>query len=140
MGRSYKTPTLGLLVQVLAHTPEQKVEVEQLAQEFDDEAERLGFKSLELEVPRGSLLNFHLTMSGLVIDDLVQSLVWRGQPSAVEFSVFVPDERQIGTSIGTVTASLQSIPIGHVKFTLTILSQDHRPTNPEPCGLSSRTD
>lgn len=128
-----------LLVQVFAHTPEQKIEVEQLAQEFDDEAERRGFRSLELEVPRGSLLNFHLTMQGLDIDDPVQSLVWRGQPSAVQFSVFVPAERQIGTSIGTVTASLQSIPLGHVKFKLTILSYDHRPTSPEPRGLSART-
>src|SRR5262249_43334186 len=50
------------LVQVFAHTPEQAERAGTLAQEFDESAQRRGFKSLAARVSKGETLSFHLSL------------------------------------------------------------------------------
>lgn len=50
--------------------PEQVEVAKQLAREFDSEAQRRGFKSLEIGIKRGSQLTFYLVIPGLQIDPL----------------------------------------------------------------------
>jgi len=59
-------------------------------------------------------------MTRSTVREPVQSLVWRGRPESVQFEVDVPGDARFGTDIGTVTATLDSVPIGHVKFKLDV--------------------
>ncbi len=117
----------SLFVQVFAHTPEQRKDAARLAREFDSEARRRGFTSLETEIRRGSRLTFHLSMPGLEISDPVQSLIWRGASASVQFEAILPVNARLGTVIGTVTVSQDSIPVGHIKFKIKVVAWDQLP-------------
>ncbi len=110
----------NFLVQVFVHRPEQAETAKNLSKEFDQTAERRGFRSLEAEIRRGSTLRFHLAMGGLSIDDEVQQITWRGEPESVQFGVAVPCDFAPGTVIGTVTVDQDSVPLGYIKFKLTV--------------------
>jgi type VI secretion system protein ImpC len=132
------SPGAALLVQVFAHIPEQASQVEALARQFDEESQRRAFKSLETQVVRGSRLWFHLVMPGLVIDDPIQVMTWTGRPESVQFGVGVPRAQRPGNVIGTVTVSLDSIPIGHIKFKLRVIETSRTPsTDAEPTGADA---
>jgi hypothetical protein len=133
-------PGHEFLVQVFAHLPTQGDQARELAREFDQQAERRAVTSLELEIACGERLTFHLTLPGLVIDSPQASLVWRGRPDSVQFGVRVPLSHAPGTVLGTVTASLHSVPVGHVKFKLTIASvtSPARPAEPAATGESAQ--
>src|SRR5262249_22593387 len=112
--------TLGqsLLIQVFVHLPEQAAEAQQLAQEFDDQARRRGFQSLETGLERGSRLLFQLTLPGLQVVEPTRQLTWRGRTASVQFEATAPAGLAPGTVIGTVVVSQQGEPIGHIKFKL----------------------
>ena len=60
-------------------------------------------------------------MPGLLIDDPLQSMMWWGTTESVQFGVSVPEQCQPGSVVvGTVTISQDWLPIGHIKFTLTV--------------------
>jgi hypothetical protein len=128
----------SLFIQVFAHLPEQAGEAGRLAREFDSDAARRGFKNLETEIRRGSLLVFHLSLPGMKIADPVQSLVWRGAPASVQFEAIVPAHAGLGTFIGTLTVSQDSVPVGHIKFRIKIVARDQMrlPQVAEPVGQS----
>src|SRR5271166_4960448 len=107
----------SILVQLFAHMPQQADEVIQLAREFDESARRLGFSSLEVEIPRGSRLQVELALPGLEIDEPVQNIVWRGR------AVSVPPAQAPGNLIGKVTVYLQGAPIGHIRFKIQITAR-----------------
>ncbi|MFQ5810308.1 MAG: TIR domain-containing protein, partial [Armatimonadota bacterium] len=133
-------PDATLFIQVFAHIPEQAAEAEEMATQFDDEADRRAFKSLQTDVERGSTLQFHLAMPGLTVDDPVQQLTWQGRTESVQFGARVPESQRVGSIIATVTVSQDSVPIGHVKFKLKIVqavSADEPPTS-EPVGEQAR--
>jgi serine/threonine protein kinase len=133
-------PGQEFLVQVFAHLPTQADQARELAREFDQHTKRRGVTSLELEIARGECLTFHLTLPGLVIDPPQASLVWRGRPDSVQFGVRVPGGHSPGTVVGTATASLESVPVGHVKFKLTVAppTWPAHPTEPAAMGESAR--
>jgi len=110
----------SFMIQVFAHLQEQAAEAQKLAQQFDREAEARGFANLEIEVERGSKLTFHLVMPGLEIDEPLRTLVWRGSPASVQFGGTVIKGHPGGNVIGTVTISQAGVPVGHIKFKLTV--------------------
>ena len=110
----------SMLVQLFAHTPQQTDDVIQMAREFDETTRRLGFSSLDVEIPRGSRLQVELTLPGLEIDESVQNFVWRGRAVSVQFAVTVPPAQAPGNLIGKVTVYLQGAPIGHIRFKIQI--------------------
>jgi hypothetical protein len=120
-------PNDSVFVQVFAHLFEQAELARTIAQAFDADAERRGVRSLGVCVPRGRPLAFDLRMPGLVVDDPVQSLIWRGRPESVQFVVTVPGDHPPRTTVGTLTASLDSVPVGHVKFKLQIMAESASP-------------
>jgi hypothetical protein len=111
----------SLFIQVFAHMPER---ASSPAREFDSDSARRGLRSLETEIRRGSRLMFHLSAPGLEISDPVQSLVWRGAPASVQFEAIVPVNVRPGAVIGTLTVSQDFVPVGHIKFRVTILARD----------------
>jgi hypothetical protein len=108
------------LVQVFAHLPEQTALTESLAHRYDDAAQPRGSFPLDSRVMAGERLSFELSLPGLVVDDSVQSMVWAGQPESVQFAVTVPTKFSPRTVIGTVTVSRDLVPMGHVKFKVSV--------------------
>jgi TIR domain len=114
------SPGSAFLVQVFAHISGRTREAMRRAREFDADSVRRGIKTLESSVSRGTKLAFCLTMPGLHVDDPVQSMLWTGTTESVQFGVLVPEQCRPGGVVGTVTISQDWIPIGHIKFTLTV--------------------
>jgi hypothetical protein len=130
----------SILVQVYAHMPDQSEQVVQLAREADESARRLGFRSLEVEIPRGTKLQIELTLPGVEIEDSVQQVVWRGRATSVQFAVDLPQTQPPGKLIGRVAVYCDGTPIGHVRFKLEITAGD-RPliqSMPRPLGDEAR--
>jgi hypothetical protein len=105
-----------LLVQVFAHLPPNAEIARALATEFDAAAKRRAVKSLELSIPRGSILGFELDMPEAMVPRGVETLRWDGRAQSVQFRVSLPSGLEASVLIGTVTVSLASVPVGHVKF------------------------
>ncbi|HET7538936.1 MAG TPA: toll/interleukin-1 receptor domain-containing protein [Polyangiaceae bacterium] len=111
----------SLFVQVFAHPPEQEDLVRQQASEFDGAAKRRGCKALGLDVPLGTELTVHLSFSRHIdIDEPVQSLRWLGNAAALGFEVRIPTQADYQQLIGTVAVSADSIPLGNVKFKISV--------------------
>jgi hypothetical protein len=126
------SPGATFLVQVYAHLPEDAGQASQLAKEAVKESEKLGSKTLDSEVERGTKLGFDLSLPSLLIDEPSQHLVWRGRPEAVKFGVTVPATQQPGNVIGTVRVSQDGVPFGHVKFQLTVAAVGAAAPAPQP--------
>jgi hypothetical protein len=126
----------SILVQVFAHVPEESEQVVQLAQDADETARRLGFRSLEVEIPRGTKLQIELTLPGIAIEDPVQQVVWRGRATSVQFAVDLPRTQPSGNLIGRVAVYRDGTPIGHIRFKLEVTPGDQPPTRsmPRPLG------
>lgn len=116
----------AFLVQVFAHLRDQEAQADEFARQFDAAARQRGYGTLKERVTRGSKLAVHLIMPGLEVDEPVQELMWDGTPESVQFSVRVPVDRQTCNVIGTVIISCEGNPIGHVKFTLAVVSAAER--------------
>jgi hypothetical protein len=114
------SPGSVFLIQVFAHISGRAREAMHRAKEFDADSARRAIKTLESSVSRGTKLAFCLTMPGLQVDDPMQSMVWSGTTESVQFGVSVPERCHLGGVVGTITISQDSIPIGHIKFTLTV--------------------
>lgn len=130
----------AFLVQVFAHVPQQADEARKFAIEFDSEATRRGVTSLGTRIARGSTLAFELVLKGVSIDEPVQSLVWQGATTSVQFAVEVPSDAQPRTLIGKVIVSQNSVPIGTIQFKLSIVAGGPaaEPESPKPIGEARR--
>ncbi len=126
------------MVQVFAHLKDQTAEVKTLAVEFDSSAQRRGYKTLETRVPRNTRLAFELSFPGFIVDDPVQTLAWAGLPQAVQFSVFIPDNYQKQNGIGKIIVSRDSVPVGHIKFTISVRPDASQKQDLEPTGDEAR--
>lgn len=132
------SPGSMFIVQIFAHRPEQAAAAKELATEFDEAAQRRAFKSLEIDIPIGKKLFFHLVMPGLEIDNPTQALTWRGSLASVQFGVSVSDERKPGDVVGTVIISCDGVPLGHVKFKLAVVTSSSATLAAEPVGEAAR--
>ncbi|MEH2422295.1 MAG: toll/interleukin-1 receptor domain-containing protein [Nostoc sp.] len=115
------TPDDMFLVQVFVHLPEQVEFAKQYAQQFDPDTKQLGVRSLGVPIKRGSELTFNLSIPKLEVDDPIQRLSWNGRADSIQFGVMVPADITQKTVIGTVTVSQNTIPLGHLKFKLSII-------------------
>jgi hypothetical protein len=57
-------------------------------------------------------------------------MVWSGATESIQVGVSVPKRCRPGNVIGTLTVSQDWIPIGHIKFTLTVTAGPERPNQP----------
>jgi uncharacterized protein YjbI with pentapeptide repeats len=112
-----------LSVQVYAHRPDQREEAKRLAREIDRQARRRGFKSLAVTIERGTTLRFHIQVPGFKFATPTESLFWQGRPDYVHFTAQCPSEVPIGSVIGKVTVSRDSLPIASIMFKLEIVEK-----------------
>ena len=118
--REQVRPRDRFLVRVFAHKPSQAGAVARLVHEADNQAKRIARQPLDEAVPRGARLTFVLSIPKLKVDEPTRSLVWTGGPKSVDFEVSVPWWRRNQTVIGRVVVNVNSVPVGHVKFTIEV--------------------
>jgi hypothetical protein len=122
------------LIQVFAYDPFDAAVAYRMAKEFDDDAVRRGFKSLETEVTYGSKLTFHLIVPGVVIEGPIQSIDWFGLVCVASFSVTIPESHMPGDLVATVRIASDQVPLGHIKFKLTVVKVDQATSSAAPIG------
>jgi hypothetical protein len=98
---------------------------------------RRAFQSLSARLRRRRRLDFELRLPGVAIHEPVASLFWLGRPDYVQFDVWLPPDTREGTVIATLDVSMDSAPVGHVKFKLAIDRQAGK-TALEPQGEHAR--
>lgn len=130
----------AFLLLVFLHLPDKAEEAALLAREFDDESVRRMFQSLAIGVSRGTLLTFQLAIESSHINEPIQKLAWQGRTESVQFVVSIPRQYRLGPLIGSLTVSLATIPVGHIKFKIRVIGS--RPPEPLddllPLGDSAR--
>lgn len=124
------------LIQVLLHRPGQDNFLIEVVREFDKDTTRRGFKRLEMNIARGSRITVHFTMAGVEISDPIQSIMWKGTADIVFFDAKIPMGHRLGDVIGTVRISCNQIPVGHIKFKLTVVGEEQEYRDPMPVGLA----
>jgi hypothetical protein len=125
----------AVLVQAFAFSEGREAEAEAMAREFDEEAVRRGFATLDMLLRRGQILRFHLSMGGVALDDPVRELTWQGRTASVQFAVDIPADRPVGGLVGTLLISTEGVPVGRIGFKLTVVdSSPARPAEPVSVG------
>lgn len=132
------SPGEGFLVQVYIHLPEQAAALDELAREADEDAKRRISSRLQKKIKRGTELTLNLQMPGLVVDEEVQTCVWEGEPTCVQFGVTVPEDCKPKNIFGTVIVSENTVPIGHLKFKFKITGEAQA-ANVDPAAIASMT-
>ena len=115
-------PKTAFLVQVYIHTLEQRSDAQTQSKVIDDDSLLRGSKSLGLQIKRQTTVGIELVLPNLTIDKPFQELFWDGWTQSAQFGVTVPEAQALGNIIGTVTVIHASVPIGHLKFKLKIIS------------------
>jgi hypothetical protein len=124
-----------VLVQAFAFAEGREAEAAALAGEFDEEAVRRGFATLDMLLRRGQTLRFHLSMGGVALDDPVRELTWLGRTASVQFAVDIPADRLVGGLVGTLLVSTEGVPVGRIGFKLSVVeSPPARPAEPVSVG------
>ena len=112
-----------ILVQAMVHLPAEASAALAIAQQFDDTTVPRGARSLDTSIERGARLAFQLSLPGLEIDDATPSpIVWRGRTEGVQFGVTAPSDWPARTVVGTLLVTLESVPIGQIKFKLAVMA------------------
>ncbi|MCB9234741.1 MAG: toll/interleukin-1 receptor domain-containing protein [Bacteroidia bacterium] len=119
----------SFLIQVFAHFPEALDEARQLAAEFDEGAERLARKNIDLA--KNDALTFELQVDDFEIEDSVQQIIWKERTDSVQYEIEVPREMLGKNLIGKLIISRKGIPIGHIRFK-TEVGEDGSVIHPVP--------
>jgi hypothetical protein len=106
------------LVQVFVHPPARAGDARGLAMEFDTATARRGVASLAVPLARGAELTLELAAPGLLVEESVRQVRWRGRLESVQFGVTVAADADAGSRVATLLLSHDSVPAGQVKFVL----------------------
>lgn len=117
-----------ILVQVLLHTIDEADVARALAIEADNRAERHGVRTLDVLVTQGDTLTVSLHAQDCIIDEPVQTVVWRGRANAVQFLVETPVDSASSNVHFRVQFLRNSIPVGTLRFVIRML-HDEQPTS-----------
>ncbi|MBT6143774.1 MAG: toll/interleukin-1 receptor domain-containing protein, partial [Gemmatimonadetes bacterium] len=138
-------PGSTVMVQGAIHVPRQAEMAEAAAKDADEDAERRGFCTLDVDVERGSTLTAHLQMKGLEIEEPLQKQIWRGPERSrltlnlLQFGVTIPDDARPGSYMGTMTILTRSVPVGHLRFKLKVTSElAAEQVLPDPTGMEAK--
>lgn len=124
-------------LQAFLHKESQAATAQTNALEFDEKAVRRGIRSLGCDIPIGSRVMFELSLPGILLEKPVEELIWQGQAESVQFAAQVPEGALPQVIVGTLLISRDTIPLGHIKFKLTI-SPSRVPKPAQPIGEDAR--
>jgi len=104
------------MVQAFLHLSDKEGEALARAREFDSDAERRGTQTLDLGLPNGMGVDFHLSVPGLTVDEPVCSVVWNGKTVSVQFIVRAPADTTRHGVYGRLRVSIEGVPVGCIAF------------------------
>jgi hypothetical protein len=104
------------LIQVFLHLSEQAERANFLASAMDSSATLKGTRSLELQIKRGARVEISLAVNVAVVDEPVQSVVWRGQPVFCQFLLTIPAGTSGHSFFPVVRVSIDGSLVGCIKF------------------------
>jgi energy-coupling factor transporter ATP-binding protein EcfA2 len=126
-------PGATVLIQVFLHLASQAERANFLATAMDATAKLKGTRALDVSVKRGARVDIVLATLGLSVDEPVQSVVWRGEPTYCQFLVTIPAGTNGQSFFAIVRVSVDGKLIGPIKFRLSSDESASRPTS-EPLG------
>ena len=126
-------PGKTILIQVFLHLANQAERASFLASTMDASAKLKATKSLNLPIKRGTRVEIALTADGLVVDEPVQSVVWRGEPAFCQFLATIPAGTSGQSFFPVVRVSVDGKLVGPIKFRLSSEDAASRPVS-EPLG------
>ena len=117
-----------MLVQVFLYRDDEERVVSCKATEVDPDARRQNYTPLSVKLKVGDKVKVKLTMSGkgIEVDESIQEMIWQGHYTDCQFGVFVPDDYQPSSMIGTVMLTVNDIPCGRMMFKTKIVSQPQK--------------
>lgn len=117
-----------MLVQVFLYRDDEERVVSCKATEVDPDARRQNYTPLSVKLKLGDKVKVKLTMSGkgIEVDESIQEMIWQGHYTDCQFGVFVPDDYQPSSMIGTVMLTVNDIPCGRMMFKTKIVSQPQK--------------
>ena len=117
-----------MLVQVFLYRDDEERVVSCKAAEVDPDARRQNYTPLSVKLKVGDRVKAKLTMSGkgIEVDESIQEMIWQGHYTDCQFGVFVPDDYQPSSMIGTVMLTVNDIPCGRMMFKTKIVSQPQK--------------
>ena len=122
-----------VLIQVFLHLANQAEHASFLAGAMDASAKLKGTRSLDLAIKRGARVEIALSANGLVVDEPVQSVVWRGEPAFCQFLATIPAGTSGQSFFPVVRVSVDGKLVGAIKFRLSSDATASRPVS-EPQG------
>jgi TIR domain-containing protein len=126
------------LIQVFLHRLGQREIAKALAQETDPDATRRGVQTLAGEIAQGQRVEIMLDARGLGVDQEMQTLVWRGEPCACQFTLSAPEDAAGRTIHPRVLVLVDSVPVGSLTFALKVTAEAVRETEPGLRGDRAR--
>jgi len=126
------------LIQVFLHTLSQREIAKALAQETDHDTARRGVQTLAAEIARGQRVEIILEGRGLSVGGEMQTVVWRGEPCACQFTVSVAANSTGRTFHPRVLVLVDSVPVGSLTFALKVTAEAASKTEPELRGDRAR--
>ncbi|MGO9987009.1 MAG: toll/interleukin-1 receptor domain-containing protein, partial [Rhodomicrobium sp.] len=87
---------------------------------IDREGELRGVQTLQVPVARGTIIQVNVDGRGLEVDEGCQSVVWLGQPVALNFSCFIPATAKVNTFQPVVRFAVDGQPAGRVLFQIKV--------------------
>lgn len=127
------SPQSSVLVQVFLHTPPQATRAAVAARMMDAVTDLKGTQRLEMDLAHDARVDITLSCSGLVIEEPVQRLRWRGEPVFAQFVVTVPAGASPGSVLSTVRVSVNGDIIGRITFRMAVASSA-TPSRLKPAG------
>lgn len=112
------------LVQVFLHQLGQRELAKALAQEVDPEATRRGVQTLAAEIAEGQHVQIVLEGRGMDVDQEMQTLVWRSEPCACQFTLTAPKQVSSKTFHPRVLVLVDSVPVGSITFALKVSKEE----------------
>jgi len=91
-----------------------------------------GTSSLELEIKRGARVEISLAVNGLLVDEPIQSVVWRGKPVFRQFLATVPPGTSGQSFFPVVRISIDGSLVGCIEFRI---SSDPSAATPQSIPL-----
>jgi hypothetical protein len=122
-----------ILIQVFLHLANQAERASFLATTLDASAKLKGTKLLDLPIKRGAQVEIAFSANGLVVDDPVQNVVWRGEPVYCQFLATIPAGTSGQSFFPVIRVSVDGKLVGPIKFRLSSDDTASQPTS-EPLG------
>ncbi len=117
-------PGTSFLVDAWAHLEAQRQEVIKRAKEAASGRKVFVKTRGPFLISRGTVLSMQLKISGMVIEDPEETILWEGEIGSASFAVQVPAEAEPGECRGCITVFANDTPVSRLLFELKVANYE----------------